>query len=300
MRLSEVTDELAIATRAEGRSPRTVEAYREKLRHLTRFLGDPPIEAVTVGDLRRFLAAQRDKGLSEFTIKSRVRALKRLWNFAEAEGIIENNPTKRIKTPNPESNEPKAVSWPDFLALLKTTEAGDLADVRDRAVLFFLLDTGCRVGGLCGLRVDDLDLERRRAKVCEKGNKTRFVFFEEPTAQALVDWLEARPQDRGDWLFTSFGGKSDKLTMRGVSHMLARRGKQAGCKGPHNPHAFRHAFAINYVMDGGDIGTLSKLMGHGDVSVTIRYYGRYALGDLQEKHGRHSPIAKLGGGENGK
>ena len=92
--------------------------------------------------------------------------------------------------------------------------------------------------------------------------------------------------------------KSDKLTTRGVPHMLIRRGKRAGCKGLVNPHAFRHAFAINYLMNGGDLGTLSKLMGHSDVSVTIEYYGRLALSDLQEKHRQHSPIARLGGGKN--
>jgi site-specific recombinase XerD len=125
------------------------------------------------------------------------------------------------------------------------------------------------------------------------------VFFHEPTARALVAWLEIRPQDKGDWLFTSFGGKSDKLTTRGVSHMLMRRGKRAGCKGSHNPHAFRHGFARHFLRDGGDLGALCDILGHSDVAVTKAFYGIYTTDDLQEKHDRHSPLATLGGGING-
>ena len=72
-----------------------------------------------------------------------------------------------------------------------------MLDVRDRAVILMLFDTGCRVGGLCGLRVSDVDLERRRAVVTELGGKVRIVFFREETAEALEAWLAVWPQDRG-------------------------------------------------------------------------------------------------------
>jgi site-specific recombinase XerD len=299
VRLSEAIDALCIATRASGRSPRTLQSYREKLSYLVAFLEDAPIEGITTTDLRRYLAHLWDRDLSPFTVNSRVRALKRLFNFLEAEGIIADNPARRIRVPRPKRDEPKGISWSDFLALLETTDGDSLADVRDRAVIMFLFDTACRVGGLCGLEVDDLDMERRRAKVREKGNKTRFVFFEELTARAVDDWLKIRPRDRGDWLFISFGGQSDKLTTRGVSHMLRRRGKRAGCRGPVNPHAFRHGFARHFLMDGGDLSALCDILGHSDVSVTKAFYGIFTTGDLQEQHGRHTPIAGLGGGENG-
>ena len=56
MLLSEAIDALCIATRVNGRSPRTAEGYREKLRQLLLFLGDVPVESITVDDLRRFVA----------------------------------------------------------------------------------------------------------------------------------------------------------------------------------------------------------------------------------------------------
>jgi site-specific recombinase XerD len=299
MRLSEAIDELAIATRAEGRSPRTVKAYREKLSHLTRFLGDPPIEAITVHDLRRFLAAQRDKGLSEFTIKSRVRAFKRLWNFCEEEGIITENPARRIKTPQPKREIPKGVERADFVALLKTTEAGNVLDLRDRAIILFLADTGCRCGGLCGLQLGSLDLEARRALVAEKRGKPRFVFFQESTARVLRDWIKVRPKDKGPWVFVGLTPKGKQMNAHSVGKMLKRRGKQAGCSGPVNAHSFRHGFARSYLTNGGDLGTLSKILGHSSVAVTVEYYAVFNADELQRQHDKYSPIKKLGGGENG-
>jgi site-specific recombinase XerD len=293
--LSEAVEALGIATRANGRSPRTVQSYREKLGHLSAFLGDPDVGDVTIHDLRRFVAAQFDAGLSPFTVKTRVRAMKRLFNFLEAEGVISGNPAQRIRTPNPKRGEPKGIKWADFLALLETTEVGEPLDLRDRAIMLFLFDTGCRVGGLAGLRVDDLDLRRRRAIVTEKGGKTRVVFYQEQTARALAQWLEVRPGDRGPWVFTSYRGGN--LTVRGTYDMLMRRGKRAGCEGPVNPHAFRHGFARSYLLSGGDLGTLADILGHSTVEVTKSYYGIFTADELQRKHDEHSPIIKLGGCE---
>jgi site-specific recombinase XerD len=298
MLLSEAIEELAIATRAEGRSPQTVKAYREKLSYLVVFLGDVPIEKITVGDLRRYIAHLWDRKLSPFTVKSRVRHLKRLFNFAQEEEMLKENPSKRIKTPSPRREKPKGIEWEDFIALLKTTEGGTLLDVRDRAIILFLFDTGCRVGGLAGLTVDDLDLERQQALVREKGNKARFVFFEEETVRALEAWLKVRPQDQGPCLFVALNNQGEGLSDRGVYRMLRRRGKAAGCTGPVNPHAFRHGFARHYLMDGGDLGTLSDILGHSDVSVTKLFYGVFTTAELQKKHRQHSPILKLRSDEN--
>jgi site-specific recombinase XerD len=298
MLLSEAIEELCIATRADGRSPRTIEAYREKLKYLLVFLGDVEFESITLADLRRYVSYLWDCDLSEFTVKSRVRHFKRLFNFAEEEGIITSNPSRRIKTPNPKREKPKGILWEDFIALLESTKEGTWLDVRDRAVILLLFDTGCRVGGLAGLKVSDVDLEQRRAVVREKGGKSRFVFFRPETAQELVTWLEMRPDDKGPWLFVSANTQADKLSERGVYRMLRRRGEQAGCTGPVNPHAFRHGFARHFLMSGGDLGTLSDIMGHCDVSVTKSFYGIFTTVELQQKHELHSPIAKLGGGAN--
>lgn len=298
MQLSEAIQALCIATRANGRSPRTVGAYREKLSHLVAYLEDPPIEAVTLQDLRRFVANQWDRDLSPFTVSSRVRHLKRLFNWLCDEGILDNNPATRIETPRPKRKKPKGIATADLVALIETTGGGSPYDLRDRALVFFLADTGARVGGVCGLRVQDLDLDAGLATVTEKRDKTRFVCFTEPTADALRNWLRVRPTDRGPWVFVGLGARAKgALTRSGVLQMLKRRAKRAGIEGPVNPHAFRHAFARHFLLDGGDLGTLSELMGHESVEITKEYYAIFTVKELQEKHRKHSVIGQRFGGQ---
>ncbi|MBN1180031.1 MAG: tyrosine-type recombinase/integrase, partial [Anaerolineae bacterium] len=312
----ESIDELAIATRANGRAKRTIDSLRDKLNPLVDFLGDVPVHTVTVSDLRRYVADLFDKvavysnhpthqeaerSLSPFTIAGRVRAFKQLFNWLEVEGIIKENPSRRIETPNPKRKEPKGISTEDFLTLLKTTEAGEVIDIRDRAIMMFLYDTGCRAGGLCGLRIEDLNFDELLATVTEKGNRTRLVPFSEPTAEALQDWFEVRPRDRGPWVFVGLAGHSKgALTPNSLCQMLTRRAADAGVTGPVNPHSFRHAFARNFLMDGGDLATLAKLLGN-SIEVVVKYYAIFTVKELQKQHKKHSQLLKaLGESDDGK
>jgi len=326
MLLTEAIEALLIATKADGRSAETVKAYRRKLKPFVAFLGDVPVEGITSNDVRRYIAHLMDRptryadhpmheeiegGLSPFTVAGHVRAIKRLFNWLEDEGVIEANPVRKIRTPRPKRKEPKAVDLQDFLALLATTEAGGVADrsaersrrsLRDRAILLFLADTGCRVGGLCGLRVHDLDLGGGLAVITEKGDKARLVPFTSATAEALRAWLAVRPEDQGPWVFVSVSTNvKGGLTPGGVIQMLKRRARKAGVTGVVNPHSFRHFFAREYLMNGGDLATLADLLGHSSVEVTKASYAIFTIQELKEKHRRYSPVTRLlGGDENGR
>jgi site-specific recombinase XerD len=181
-------------------------------------------------------------------------------------------------------------------ALLKTAEGGKLIDRRDFALILFLADTGCRVGGLCSLCLGDLDFQENLATLTEKGSKTRLVPFCEVTAAALHRWLEVRPTSNSPEVFLKLGQRGEldgPLEKRGVSQMLSRRAKRAGIEGPHNPHSFRHAFAREFLLSGGDLGALKDILGHSTIVVTKESYGIYTIRDIQEKHRKHSPIARL-------
>lgn len=309
MLLSEAITALLLATKADGRSPATVDGYRRKLRPLRDFLGDVQLETVTTDALRRYVVTLQDQntlwqdhpklearagGLSPFTIAGYIRAFKRLFNFLESEGLLDHNPARRIRQPVPKVMMPKAVSIDDFLALLKTTEGGGLADIRDRAVILFLADSGCRVAGLCGLRVADVDITRGVAIVTEKGEKSRPVMFTETTAAAIAAWLEVRPADKGAALFLSLGPKCDGgLSTGAVVQMLKRRAELAGVAGRVNPHAFRHAFAREFLFNGGDLASLSDLMGHSSIEVTKMFYAIFTFEELRKRHRQFSPVAHL-------
>jgi site-specific recombinase XerD len=306
MKLTDAIDALCLATIADGRSPRTVEDYRQKLRPLVAFLGDREIDQVSTNDLRRFVADLRGResrwldhpnrpetagGLSPASIAGNVRAVKRLFNFLQDDGLLATNPAARLKGSKPKRGEPKGIGREDLRRLLSAT-AGDAPNlVRNRAILLFLADTGCRVGGLVGLRLVDVDMEGRTALLVEKGEKARRVPFSEPTAAALSRWLAMRPEGETVFCHLETGARLDPQAVREVLRRLA---VTAGATGPVNPHSFRHAFAREFIISGGDMGSLADLLGHADISTTWESYAIFKLAELQAKHQQHSPIARMG------
>lgn len=309
MKVSEAIDELLIATRVAGRSERTVQDYADKAARLVDFLGDKEIDQVTLSDLRRFVdhlgrqtsrfqdhpkRAEKPGGLSPASVAAYVRVVRRLFSFLHEDDLIDQNPAQKLKVPKPPRGKPKAIASADFQALLSAIDADTAAGKRDRALILLLADSGCRVGGLVGLEVEDVDLERCRMLLKEKGGKLRQGFFSDLTKLALVAWLAVRPADRGDRLFVSLGTRSDgHLTDQGVREMLKRLKRRAGVKGPVNPHSFRHGFAREYLSNGGNLASLADTLGHSNVNVTWQAYAVFTTDELKAAHARYSPVACL-------
>ena len=287
-------------------SPRTYEWYREKLRALESFLGPREIETIQADDLRSWRSAllhREEKWadhpykptvngpLSPHTINGHIRAVRRFFGWLYEEGYIESNPARRIRNVRTPDAEPKAASEEDIRRLLKAARE---SSERDYAIVTFLIDTGARASGVVTLTLDRLDLERRRAFVIEKSQKRekgRFVYFSEETAKALRAWLAVRPQAETDHVFLNAQGKP--LTPWGLYQLLERLAQKGGVEGRFNPHSLRHAFARRVLQQGADLATVSQLMGHSSVDVTVRHYARWTDDELGMLHDRYSPLAGL-------
>jgi site-specific recombinase XerD len=180
---------------------------------------------------------------------------------------------------------PRCQSGEFYLGIIGDFNIG----INNYALLLFLADTGCRVGGLVGLCLADVDLGGRSALVTEKGGKSRYVFFGEQTRAALGAWFSVRPagMDR------VFVGQRGPLTVFGVNQILSKLKRRAGVSGHVNPHAFRHGFAKRYLVNGGDLASLADLMGHTDVGVTKASYAVFLTDELQRKHDQHVPLDVL-------
>lgn len=78
-----------------------------------------------------------------------------------------------------------------------------------------------------------------------------------------------------------------------VNQLLTRLKERGDAIGQCNPHAFRHAFAIQYAMNGGDLATLLELMGHENVQATKDDYAMFKRDELRQKHNASSAVAIL-------
>lgn len=225
----------------------------------------------------------KNKGYSPYTLHNYARCWRRLFKWAFDEGILKKNPAKLLKLPVLPEPDPKAIKKDDLLKLIKATAYSSKPE-RDEAIVRFIADTGARVGGCAGLVLSRLNVESRNAVVREKGKggngKPRSVYFNETTAKAIQTWLKVRPKTKDERVFM--------LNESGIYQMFKRLAKLAGISGPHNPHSFRHSFAIGMLSKGANLSQVSQTMGHSQITVTNAYYGQFPIPALQRFHDEYS------------
>jgi integrase/recombinase XerD len=297
-------------------SPRTITWYDFELAAfekflLTRFPGKNAaslnLQEISRADVEAFISSLQEretqytnhtyrapiaKKLSAFTVKTRVRALHRLFTWATREKFITGNPMDEIAMPKvPKSFKPR-FSEDEIRRLLKTCEGHKPLDVRNRAVILFLLDTGIRASELCTLTLDRVDEQFGRAHITGKGMKDRYVVCGARTRQALWEYVNVcrpAPKDTNALFLTAYGRP---LNANKLQHILRAIGKRAGVV-PTGPHRFRHTSARLYLRNGGDVASLQLMLGHSDLSTTS-VYSRMETEDLEKTHARVSPVDRLG------
>jgi integrase/recombinase XerD len=268
---------------------KTIVWYRSLLNSFSRDFGDRELDSLTVADLRLYLVRLRERYTSDDTIHDHNRALRRFFGWCAAEYDMTNPMTRIGRTKQPKPKLPKAVTAPDVVKLMQACDQTNIGK-RDKAIIAFLMDTGCRAAGLVGLKLDDLDMERETAYVVEKGNELRAVFFTVVTTEILQAWLDVRDPANA---YVFYGQSGEPLLPNGLLQMLGRLKRKARVTGRVNPHAFRHGFARDYVLNGGELATLSRLLGHKSTEVTAWFYAVFASKELKAAHDRYSPMQNL-------
>jgi site-specific recombinase XerD len=288
MQLYQAIQEFLLASGADGLKEKTLIWYKSLLTTFYHRIGERTLESITANDVRLHIVHLREK-YSDHSVHGHVRALHRFWRWCANEYEIAN-PMRNIRYPKqPKPQLPKAASIDDVIKLLASCDDSRLG-IRDKAMIAFLVDTGCRAAGVCGLTMAALQMEQGRAIVIEKGDKQRVVMFTETTAHLLRKWLAIRNAEAA----TVFYGKgSEPLHPNGLYQRMMTLKARAGITGRVNPHSFRHGFAIAYITSGGDLITLSKILGHESVDVTAAFYGIFTPNQLGDFHDRFTPMLEI-------
>ena len=224
--------------------------------------------------LRRYVASLTTRQFAKRTIARKVAALRRYYSFLRTRGDVEIDPTVSLRAPSGPARLPRVLEHGEVAALLDPDDDVDSQSepawrrCRDDAVLEVLYGSGVRVGELCGLDVDSLDLAAGAVTVWGKGGKQRRVPLSVPAIDALRVWLETRRDvvaaKTGAALFGNERGV--RLSPRDVRRIIDRRSQR-----PTHPHALRHSFATHLLDGGADLRVVQDLLGHSDVATTQRY-----------------------------
>ncbi|MFE5408697.1 tyrosine-type recombinase/integrase [Microbacterium sp. NPDC056569] len=262
-------------------SAATVRAYRSDLEGLAASCSDVELATVDLENLRAWLWQAVQRGDSRATIARRTAAVRGFFAWATESGVIATDPSLRLVAPKRGKTLPKVASVDTLSAVLDRLASaageGDPVALRDHAVLELLYGAAVRVSELCGLDVDDIDRDRRTARVLGKGSKERVVPFGLPALKALDAYLvRGRPAllARGSVdaplpaLF--LGARGGRLGPRAVYDLVSRElGPELGAQV--GPHALRHSAATHLLDGGADLRAVQEMLGHASLGTTQIY-----------------------------
>lgn len=256
-----------------GRKNSTLKHYNTEIRNVLTFVGKN-IEDITAMDLRYYYSyCRRERNISMSTMQTRLHYLSSFWDFLNTEGLVRENPVKKIGNVLVEKVIKKPFSIDELEALRVNCDS-----IRDRALMEVMYSTGVRVSELVALNVGDIEMGKQETIVYGKRSKERRVYLTDLAKFHLKRYLKERMKVEGlseeeikdKPLFVSTKAPHNRLSVAGVQYMLRQLGLKSNVKNVH-PHRFRRTIATDLLSRGMHIEEVKELLGHEKLDTTMLY-----------------------------
>lgn len=251
-----------------GMSVRTRESYLAAVAGLAKYYGRSP-EQVSEAEVQRYLLHLiEERKLAWSSCNIAVSGLRFVYHIT-----LKRTETQfAIPRARQPQKLPQILSREEIARLIELT-----ANPKHRALLMSAYGAGLRLSELCRLKVGDIDSSRMTIRVEQgKGAKDRYTLL---SARLLAElrryWIAYRPKL---WLFTGTRDRERPISDHSVQRLFYAAKARAGITKDCGIHGLRHAFATHLLESGVDVHTIQRLMGHGHISSTLRYF------HLADKH----------------
>ena len=266
-----------------GAVKNTLESYERDLSAFAVFMlsrkRNP--EDANVVHIRAYIKLLSVSGLAASTVARRISVIRQFFQFLYNDNLRIDDPTTTIENPKLGHRLPKYLNEYEVKLLLDTAHNhSGLEGIRLVALLEILYATGLRVTELVGMPLGALSRDQRFLTVRGKGGKERMVPLNEPSQDAIADYMLVREdylpkkkKNNGAHLkmFPS-RGKEGFLTRARFGQMLNELAIEAGIDPRRvSPHVLRHSFASHLLAHGADLRALQQMLGHSDISTTQIY-----------------------------
>lgn len=235
------------------------------------------------------------KKVSLATVNNYTRNLRVYFNYMYDNRLIKVNPMRKIKPIRTPRKVKDYLEDKDFNNLLKSFDLSKFHEYRDYIITQLVFDTGMRIGETLLIK-DKTDINFNDRSIFlpadnTKGKKDRYVFFSQEMLKQLKRWLQYKDRYKQcEYVFCTTKGTVLKISNYETN--FKKYGERIGQNDIH-PHMLRNNFAKRFLLSGGDIYTLSKILGHSSVTVTEEAYLDLQNEDLRVQYQRHSPLMNL-------
>ena len=253
------------AKRIDGLSDKTLGNYRCNLEMFAARVNKSAAK-VTTDDIRGYISyLDETRHLKDTSLQTHINILRAFFGWLHTEERIKKNPMSKIKSLKLDKKGARQALTVEELERLRDA----CKTYREKALIEFLVSTGCRLSEVAQLRAADLNLADRSVQVTGKGDKDRVVYFSVRARLMVQEYIVQRKG--GDGLFVSNKSPYEPLKPRAIQRIVRSLSERAGLEGRVHPHLLRHTFATHALNGGMDVTVIQRLLGHEDIATTQIY-----------------------------
>lgn len=270
MTLCEACEKYLDNCRQRNLSEFTILHYQENYRHFYKFFGtDMLISEMTKEKYDAFLGYMRTVTSNDRTIRCYQRNLMTVLRYLMREGYLDPFEMQTVKVGR---NSVETYSDEELQILLKKPNMKNCSylDYQSWVIVNLLFCTGIRQRSLLHLQVKDVDFENSLLIVrVTKNRKVLVLPLNQTMVSILKEFLKHRQhKSKEDWLFCNI--YEQQLVKTTCYRMLADYNKKRGVETT-GIHRYRHTFAKQWILNGGNVVALSRLLGHSNLNITQNY-----------------------------
>jgi integrase/recombinase XerD len=265
---------------ARGLGDKTIRNYHINLLTFEKWRGDKLLIELVEDDIDDYIFyLKKITTINDTTLNNKLRDLRAFLKFAHSRGWCDEIEIRLLKV-----QEPDIIPLEDD-QLREIYDACNMKKkldrVRDYTIMRLLEETGIRLSECMGLEFNDVNIKVGSVKLKKtKNKKAREAYLTPAMKKDLNLYLEARKhflaanglENKTDiWIAVKAPSKGKAVSARTIQEQLHKYGEMAGIPVRVSPHTFRHTFARNFLINGGDIFTLQELLGHSSLEMVRRY-----------------------------
>ena len=265
--------------------------YKTTMAQFNKFYSDSNmINTVNKNTIEDYICYLRENTkMSNISISIGLQRLKALFNYFHRNGYMEQVVFPVIRC---EKKVKEVYTDDELKLLLDKPKIGlcNFTEYRNWVMINYLLSTGNRRNTLVNVKISDIDFEDGSIKLSTtKNKKQQYIPLSTTLSKILKDYIKHRGGKSDDYLFCDAYG--DKLNTDNLRISLSRYHKRRGVEKT-SIHLYRHTFAKKWILAGGDIFRLQKILGHSSLDVVKEYVEMFTE-DLQKDFDKFNALEQI-------
>ena len=254
-------------------SPHTLQAYENDLAQFSAFLeGVCTVEEAGHNQVRSWVVSLVDQGISNRSVNRKMASIRAYYKFLMRREVIDQDPTRKIKSLKLSRKLPTFVKEDDMLKVLDHVDfPDDFQGTRDQLVMEMLYGTGIRLSELIELKFDDVDHTQSSIKVLGKRNKERIIPIAERTNQLIKDYQKKQQEFNNTSSYLIVTDNGEKAYPMLIYRIVKKYLNLFVTVDKKSPHVLRHTYATHLLNKGADLNAVKDLLGHASLAATQVY-----------------------------